>query len=277
MIVESQDGLSLALVSWDGTPPPILMVHATGFVKEMWRPVVEELRAHGNGSQITALDQRGHGDSESTTPPFDWWDLGRDALTAAATLGARFGVGHSSGAAALALAELLEPGTFDHLVLIEPIAFPGPYRHLPEMPMAVAARRRRDVFDDADHAERNFREKAIFSRWDERAMRMYVDHAFISDERGHVLKCDGATEAEFYSAGSAHGLWDRLHELTIPVTLITGADSDTHHGAFLDAQRRRFPQVRLEVVANAGHLVPMEAPARIAELVNGAFQATYDR
>lgn len=277
MTVESQDGLSLALVSWEGTPPPILMVHATGFVKEMWSPVVEDLRTLGNRAQITALDQRGHGDSESMEPPFDWWDLGRDALTVAGSIGARFGVGHSSGAAALAMAELLEPGTFDHLILIEPIAFPGPYGHLPETPIAVAARRRRNVFEDADHAERNFREKPVFSRWDDRAMRMYVDHAFTGDERGHVLKCDGATEAAFYSAGSAHGLWDRLHELTIPVTLVTGSDSDTHQGAFLDAQKRRFRQVQLEVVANAGHLVPMEAPARVAALVHGAFQATYDR
>ncbi|NNF63516.1 MAG: alpha/beta hydrolase [Acidimicrobiia bacterium] len=277
MTVHSQDGLELATLSWEGVRPQILMVHATGFVKEMWSPVVEELRTLGNSAHITALDQRGHGDSESTHPPFDWWDLGRDALVAARTSGARFGVGHSSGAAALAMAELLEPGTFDHLVLIEPIAFPGPYAHLPEMSMAVAARKRRDVFADADHAERNFREKPIFSRWDERAMRMYIDHAFTSDERGHVLKCSGATEAEFYSAGSAHGLWDRLHELTIPVTLVAGSDSDTHQGAFLAAQQQRFRTVEVEVVANAGHLVPMEAPARVAELVHGAFQETYGR
>lgn len=277
MTLRSHDGLDLAVTSWPGPEPHLLFVHATGFCKELWIPVVEELRASGFTSGVTALDQRGHGDSGVHDPPFDWWDLGRDALTAAMASGARLGVGHSSGAAALAMAELLRPGTFDHLILIEPIAFPGPYTHLPDMPMAEAARRRKGVFDDVRHAERNFRDKEVFSKWDHRAMQAYVRHAFEDTEEGYVLKCSGPTEAEFYASGSAHGLWDLLDELRIPVTLVAGAESTTHHEVFLEAQAAQFRDVSVRQLDGVGHLVPMESPDSLAVIIAAAFQTIVGR
>ena len=97
----SHDGLSLVGEA-RGTGTGALFVHANGFCKELWWPVVERL----SGIRALAIDQRGHGESAVGPPPFDWWDLGRDALSWVMTLDApRLGVGHSSGGAALAMAE----------------------------------------------------------------------------------------------------------------------------------------------------------------------------
>ncbi len=115
-----------------------MAVHATGFCKEMWGPVVDP---HLLGQAVLAFDQRGHGDSAVPTPPFDWWDLGRDTLQWRHRLGEGgvVGLGHSSGATALMMAELLEPGAFQSLVLIEPVVFPGPFARAPENPMSDQA------------------------------------------------------------------------------------------------------------------------------------------
>lgn len=37
--------------------------HANGFCKEVWNPVVAELRKLGNEDEILLIDQRNHGDS----------------------------------------------------------------------------------------------------------------------------------------------------------------------------------------------------------------------
>ena len=74
---------------------------------------------------VLAADQRGHGDSSTPPPPYDWWDLGRDLLAVvdACRLERPGGPGPLSGAAALVLAELLRPGAFASLALVEPIIF----------------------------------------------------------------------------------------------------------------------------------------------------------
>lgn len=41
----------------------LLFSHATGFCKETWNPMIQELRALGNKDEILVVDQRNHGDS----------------------------------------------------------------------------------------------------------------------------------------------------------------------------------------------------------------------
>ena len=88
------DGLRIAFAG--SAAPDYVLVHATGFCKETWAEVAALL---AGGSIV--LDQRGHGDSETPAPPFDWWDLGRDVLAVADAVETQqpVGVGHSSGSA----------------------------------------------------------------------------------------------------------------------------------------------------------------------------------
>src|SRR4030065_574868 len=72
--------------------------------------------------------------------------------------------GHPSGAAALAMAELLRPGTFRALVLVEPIVFPPPYFRAEENPMSAAALRRRSSFPSPEAALASFRGAGAFRR-----------------------------------------------------------------------------------------------------------------
>jgi len=260
----THDGLPLVGES-HGSGAGVLFVHANGFCKEVWRPVSGRLA----GVRVLAVDQRGHGASGVGLPPFDWWDLGRDAAAWAATLdGPRFGVGHSSGGAALAMAEILHPGTFRHLVLIEPIVFPGPFVRAESHPLVEGALRRRTSFTSRAEARAAFHRRGPFARWVDAALDLYVEHGFRDgpDDRRHLV-CAPAIEAEFYRMATAHGAWDRLGEIDIPVTIAVGEHSDSHPPDFAAALAGRFRHATLVSYPGASHFLPMEKPEVVAGLV----------
>ncbi|HEX5631345.1 MAG TPA: alpha/beta hydrolase [Acidimicrobiia bacterium] len=267
--ISSHDGLTLT-GELSGRGVAVLLAHANGFCKEMWRPVTEEV----DGIVALAIDQRGHGGSAIGSPPYDWWDLGRDALTWSETMAApRIGVGHSSGGAALVKSELLRPGTWSHLVLVEPIVFPGPFQRAETHPLVEGALRRRPGFGTREETRAAYAGRGPFRRWTDAALDLYVEHGFRDDADGRrVLVCSPEVEAEFYRMATAHGAWDRLGEVACPVTLIVGEDSDSHPVEFATIQAARFQQARLVVVPDAGHFVPMEKPGVVADAIRQALR-----
>jgi len=260
----SFDGLPIAATITSGEPQ-VVFAHATGFCKEVWGPVTDLLP----GAGALSIDQRGHGDSGVADPPFDWWDLGRDVLAAIGVAGwtRPIGVGHSSGAASLVMAELLAPGTFESLLLIEPIIFPPPFVRYEELPLAVAALRRRASFSSRDAVLDGFRGRGPFARWTDSAFEAYVDGGFRAEDGAWVLKCRPEVEAECYWAATLHGAWDRLGEVACPAIVVGGEDSDSHPAAFLHEQADLLGNARVEIIAGATHFVPMERPDVIAALL----------
>lgn len=233
----------------------------------MWEPVVAHLRPAFKGSAV-AWDGRAHGASAAGKPPFDWWDFGRDALEVVDSIevGIRVGVGHSMGGAALAMAEILRPGTFDGLVLIEPIVFPPPFGRFDNM-MAEIARKRRSSFASPEEAHSNFAGKAAFSAWDSRAMEAYIRGGLRFSDDDWILSCSPQHEAEVYKGGSAHGAFDRLGEIGIPVLLLAGEHSTTHDKNLVEVLLSQLVSGSAVVVPDAGHFLPMERPATVAELI----------
>lgn len=232
-------------------------------------PVVEELRYLGNNLPVIAWDQRSHGQSGRSDLPIDWWDLARDALAIVDHVdGPVVGVGHSSGAAALLMAEILRPGALDLIVAIEPIVLPPPYVSGADHPLAVSARKRRPHFSSPEEAVANFTGKDVFAAWDERAMAGYISGGLRPAGDGWDLACAPEHEASFYAGAGLHGAWDRLDELQLPVVLVVGSQSDSHPPAFVGALAGRFRNVDTNVFYGAGHFLPMERPARLAGLID---------
>lgn len=242
----------------------VLFVHATGFCKEVWQPVID--RVVSESFSWMSIDQRGHGDSDSGTLPNDWDFLARDVIDVLRDHAGVIGVGHSSGGGVIARAEAFRPRMFRHLVLIEPIIFPPPYRRM-DGPMSEGTRRRRDVFPSRDAAFERFA-SGPFGAWAPEVLAAYIDHGFRATERGWELKCVPEVEADFYAEGLNHDTWDRIETIEVPVTLVAGEGSDTHPKPYLDALASRFREVEVVVVRGAGHLVPMEDPSAIAEIIS---------
>jgi 2-succinyl-6-hydroxy-2,4-cyclohexadiene-1-carboxylate synthase len=68
--------------------------------------------------------------------------------------------------------------------------------------------------------------------------------------------------------GALPPLWDRLDELTLPVTLVVGA-RDEKFRAISERMAAMLPHPVLEVVADAGHAVHLERPEAVAGLLSG--------
>lgn len=269
--LRAHDGLDLSVARWPGNGAPgILFVHATGFVKEVWGPVVAELRAAGVEGPCVAIDQRGHGDSDTPEPPFHWAELGSDVASLRSELdGTWVGVGHSSGAAAIAMAEIDAPGAFEAMLLIEPIVLPPPHERVEDHELVRMTLRRRFAFGDREAAISNFSGKAPFAGWDPRVLDAYVEGGLRRDGDRLLLKCDPTVEAEFYRMGTEHDTWDRLGAIEAPVALLAGGNSNTHSAKFMELLAGRFRDVSVTVVEGATHFVPMERPSVVAAQVIG--------
>ncbi|MDJ0952531.1 MAG: alpha/beta hydrolase [Acidimicrobiia bacterium] len=263
----ARDGVEIAYSTTGDGDPLVVLVHATGFCKELCDPIISELATRLDTFTAVAVDQRAHGDSSAPDPPFDWWDIGGDVVELVGGATPAIGVGHSAGGAALVLADLIDPGLFDALVLVEPIIFPPPYGRFPDNPMSVGARRRKPGFTSRKAAYANFVGKVAFSGWDDRAMRAYVAGGLRDGDDGVVLKCTPEAEAEFFMAATEHAAWDRLHEVNTPALLLAGEHSTTHQEQFLAELTGRFGNATYEIVPDSSHFVWMEKPGLIADRI----------
>lgn len=238
--------------------------HATSFCGAVWDPIVEQV-----GGEHLVWDQIGHGQASGLPRPFDWWVFGADvAKTVSEAGGPVIGVGHSMGGTALVMAELLVPGSFDYLVLLEPILLPPPFAPR-DNPVAGSAERRRATFSSLSEARDHLRSKPPFATWHQAAFEGYLRDGFrlTGDGTGVTLSCDPNDEAEIYRTAFAHGAWDRLGEVDVPTLVLAGADSDTHDQALIREIAARFPSAGFEIVTGVGHFLPMERPDLVADRV----------
>lgn len=270
----ASDGVRVAYTALEGAGPSILFAHATGFHGYVWRPVAGHL---GDSFSPYVFDHRGHGDTPAAPSGQSWLGFAEDALAVIdeAALARPFGAGHSSGGAALLLAELARPGTFEALWLFEPI-LPGAGATgagTGGNSLAAGARRRREVFADRASALENFAGKPPFSSLAPEALRAYVDHGFDDLGDGTVrLKCRGEVEAATYEMAGGHGAAKRLGEIGCRVVFAAGGRTTTPFGAeHLAELARGMRDAGVETFPELGHFGPMEDPASVAASIRRHF------
>jgi pimeloyl-ACP methyl ester carboxylesterase len=280
--ITTPEGVSLAAYDFGGDGPPLLLAHATGFHARTWLPVV----AAGLSERFHcyAFDERAHGDS--SPPPsgdFSWHRFADDALAVIDALGLGdgpvFGVGHSCGGALLLLAEMARPGTLRSLYCYEPVVMP--LERVPsadeidpsQNPLAIGARRRREVFDSLDAALANYSSKPPFAGLAPESLRAYVEYGFEPFEGGVRLKCRGEDEARTYENAIFHGAYLRLGEVHCPVTLACGEHTSAFGEDVLRLSAARLPAARVEVLPGLTHFGPLEDPAAVAAGILRAFDS----
>ena len=259
-------------LDWGGSAPPIVLIHATGFLAALWRPIAERLASR---FRVVAIDQRGHGDSPPSPDGYAFEAFADDlqALIEGLELERPVVAGHSSGGTTVVVHGTRHPGVLSRAVLIEPI-LPRPdwYTRPPDgrtpNSLADGARKRRAVWSSADEAFESYRTKPAFAGWREDLLRLYVDEGMRVRDDGQVeLKCAPEDEGAFFEAVTKADTWPALPHLACPTLVLWGGTSHLHGRGLDDAAQEALPDARTVVVPDASHFLPQERPDEVARLI----------
>jgi len=247
-------------------PRAALGIHCSLAHSGAWAPLMAEL----NGAlTMTAFDLPGHGRSAAWEPAL--WGaadyIGAARATALELLrGAEAPVdviGHSFGALVALAAALEAPARVRTLTLIEPVLFAALKGSLAwEEYQAESAPFRAAMLagDKALAAE------VFVGLWGSGQPWASVDPR----QRGNFVQRIGLlAEIAPANEGDSAGLLrpGRLEALAMPVLLIRGERSPASIPAVMQVLAGRIPGARVEVVAGAGHMLPLTHPAEVAARV----------
>jgi 2-succinyl-6-hydroxy-2,4-cyclohexadiene-1-carboxylate synthase len=233
-----------------------VLLHGFTHTGASWEPVVAAL---GGRYRTLAPDIRGHGSASHQRP------VTLDAVLGdlAARTPPRFTLaGYSMGGRIALHLALAMPNRVERLVLIG--ASPG----IAE-PEARAARR---AADEALAEE-------IESSTIEEFARGWAMTPLLAGQPPEVAAAAHADRLRSTTAGLAAALrglgtgaldsvWDRLHELRMPVALVVG-ERDQKFRAVATAMAAGIAEPELRVVPAIGHAVHLEAPSTVARIVAG--------
>jgi pimeloyl-ACP methyl ester carboxylesterase len=263
--VPSTDDVTLELHHFGGDGPPVLIVHATGFLAAPYRAMLPHL---ADRFEVWALDVRGHGDS---TVPADgtvsWQGAARDVAAAVAAIdrGPVGGIGHSMGGASLLTAEVHQPGTIAAAYLFEPIVFPRSWLDAPgPNPLAEAARRRRPSFATRSEALHRYAARPPLGWFRADVLASYVDEGFREEADGTVtLKCAPAVEAATFDAPDKLAI-EALGVVQVPVLVARGElDPGPGPAELAGPIAAALPRGELRSHPHLTHFGPLQDPVTV--------------
>jgi pimeloyl-ACP methyl ester carboxylesterase len=189
-------------------------------------------------------------------------------------------VGHSIGATVTLRAALHEPDKFRALLLIEPVLFPttrmlswnfvraiglGNRLH-PKIP---AAYKRRRTFDNLDLVFRGYRKREVFRYMNDENLRSYIDGITRPTSNGaYELAFSPEWEARIYYTGLRDfDIWRQLPNLKVPTLFLRAAETDTFWEQAAKLVKRKQPRARVETIEKSTHLLPLERPKEVFEIM----------
>jgi pimeloyl-ACP methyl ester carboxylesterase len=274
VLVESSDGVKVAVHDFGGHGRRLLFSHATGFHAHCYQPIAAQL---SDNFSSFGLDHRGHGETPRPADgQVDWDRYGDDATVAAEAIapdGDLVGFGHSMGGASLVMAALRNPGLFDVIVAFEPVIFPQMMGRPGDdpSPMVTAARNRRETFDSFEAAINNYASKPPMQFFDPEILRAYVEHGFEPTDSGVTLRCAPEDEARTFEMAATHDLFDRLPEIETRIVVVSGkVETERSPAGIAERVAERLPNGTYIELTAGNHLSPFIDPAETAQLLRDA-------
>lgn len=259
---------------------PLHFAHANGYPPLAYRQLLGGL---ADTYRVTAMRMRALWPGADPSSLHDWSPLADDLQRFLLQEGLQglAGAGHSMGATTTLRLALRSPQAFRALVLIDPVLFTPTTIVLMRTvhalgltyrlhPLVKPALNRRRTFESKSAMYANYRQKTVFRHMDEAALQDYVDALARPRPDGTLeLEYSPEWEARIYVTGvlADMQLWRAMSELQLPLLVIRGQLSDTFRPEALRLLQKRLPSARLETVPDATHLVPLERPALVCQLI----------
>ena len=277
--------MTIPSIDYNGTGEELVFLHANGYPPDCYRPLLSRLVENYH---VTAMVQRplwSEGEPEDID---DWLPLTDDFLrfldahqSAPITC-----VGHSMGGIVLLRASLREPERFKAISLLDPVLFPPYFIALWNVmrslrlgerfhPLVAGARQRRRQFDDLERLYNGYRHKSVFRYMDDDSLRAYVESIACKTDSGNYQLCYSADwEIRIYLTGiwPDIDIWRNLPKLKVPTLVVRGAETDTFWERTGKLVKRKQPQIKVEALERATHLVPLERPREVSNLIQSFFE-----
>jgi len=284
----------------------VYMAHALTYFKELWDPVIENIyneiceereptsnfMPRPRSIAVVSFDFRGHGNSSQTDHhKFDqdrtWWPIASDfkaVVNHTLPIWQQkshskikvVGVGHSMGGAGAVMVEILQPNTFDWIILFEPIIFPKEHRDANSNSLVAKASKRKSAFASMQEFKNYHESKSFMKEWDKRAIDAYFQNVAYYEEKDntYMLKCPPWFESAYYQY-SIFGLFEMLWRVKTPVLLITSNKSDSMSTAYAKVLEQQFVNAVLLIV-EGNHYWPMTKPGQFAKQIKCVLQKLQD-
>ncbi len=256
---------------------PIVFLHANGYPAGVYRAFLDELQRRHPVRAIDAIGvdpahRPGPGWQRMLTQVVAHVDALPDPRVAL--------VGHSMGGYLAAMAGIRLPERVAQVVLIDsPVVLgwrgafvsaaraTGMSRRIGPAPIAA---RRRQHWPSRDEARRHLGAKAFVQRWAPGVLDDFLNAGLRDDPAGGVtLTIPRDTERDIYATLAHREALRALRQLRrrgVPVGFVAGGRSEEIRLAGRE-QNRRFWGADQVDVPQAGHLIPLEAPAACARAV----------
>ena len=263
----------------EGTPE-LVFLHGNGYPPGCYGPLLSKL---AKDHCVWAMHQRPLWPGSTAETLTSWKPLSEDLLRFLdeRRIGKATVVGHSLGGVVLLRAAIQNPERFNGLVLIDPVLFtPMAIRSWSVVrglglarrfhPWIHATERRRVEFDELDQLFHAYRRRPVFKYMSDAHLRAYIEGITRPKAGGgYSLRYSPTWEVHIYLTGiwPDMDLWRGLPNLRLPVLFIRGAESDTFLEVAVRRVRGSLPAATIRAVDSSTHLVPLERPDEVADLI----------
>ena len=261
----------------NSTPYHIFFGHANGLPAPLYAPLLAGLPK----ASLHTIPCLGH-----DRPVTAGWDsLADEVLEAVKDIPRpRLGIGHSVGASAIYGAEFRVPGTFDGIILLEPVVF-APAKHtlvavlrrlglVGLLGPAAKTRKRRTSFPDHDTATDYFASRSLFRNLDPACLEAYVRDGLVPGPTGLTLRFSAAVEYAIFCQGPAW--FPVLSRAPRLAHWITGQQTKTISKRDLRWTAQQLPGFQADRWPG-GHLFPLERPVETASRIRALLAENSDQ
>jgi len=280
--------MTIPSIDYGGSGDLLLFLHANGYPPDCYRPLLSKLtKTH----HVQAMMQRPLWPESKPEDIDDWLPLTDDLLlyldenhSSPITC-----VGHSMGGTALLRAALSEPERFSSVILLDPVLFPPNFIRWWQIsfnlgigglthPFVRSAKNRRRQFNSLERLYNGYRRKSVFRYFDDEALRAYVEGIACQTDSGYQLCYSAEWETRIYvtSVRPDMDIWRTLPGLKVPTLLLWGAETHTFREPTARLVKRKHPEIQLEALEKATHLLPLEHPKEIANRIQSFLRRTND-